>query len=59
MLKSALGILCFGLALGVSTIGCGDDDLEDDDAVEVDTPGVDVDVEKLEGQAGSGASANQ
>ena len=56
MLKSAFGILCLGLALSGSAIGCGDDSPAEDDDVEIETPGVDVEVEKL-GPAGSGATA--
>lgn len=54
MMKSVFGTLCLSLALGLATIACGDDDPQDDD-VSVDAPGVDVNVKKLDGAAGSAA----
>lgn len=55
MKTSMLGVVCLALTLGLA-IGCGDDEPEEDNAVSVDAPGVDVAVEEL-GAAGSAAQA--
>ncbi len=59
-MKSMITVMCMCLGLAASAIGCGDDDDGKDDAVDIKTPGADVNVkalEKPEAAAGSAASA--
>jgi hypothetical protein len=58
-MKSMISVMCLCLGLAASAIGCGDDEDEGkEDAVNVQTPGADVNVKAIEKPAGEGAAGS-
>jgi hypothetical protein len=57
-MKSMISVMCLCLGLAASAIGCGDDDDDKDDAVDVKTPGADVNVKAIEKADGAGAAGS-